>query len=571
MSFFKKTAAAILASATALQGTAFAADVGLMPEPASGYAGYEYQAPAALKKLVRLDTKIVNVLDKAAKKELAKIRDPKVKKFYSDLNAAKKSELRSLFAELRSGMRYEFLAPETENAKDMVRFAVKGYSEFIKEIRSAAAKNSIGTVTAEEKAAVEAEVVNFQKDLLVTPLRKAIDTYAKSDVKETGEWKGSFSSPFGTVNASIDKYTSVLSILGLSQEADFVFNSDFDLNLPGPTQYDPETYERVATPSVKLKGAVKIDANVKLVDDYAYVLLRDYSVEATTSATGSAAEEFDSQLAQAKSTLLLMKGKTVKIAMPKDDAKARPDVVIKKATEVLDILAANSLFTPSRKIEEGKFGLSLNAKTAYLVSNVFDEKMTVSDVRKADKEFATAGLTITMKDGVSTIRSIDAGGSGEASMTRDSSGYAFHLDSVEGKSRTVLDVSKTAIKLVTKSKSAEILGTWNDGATSLVVTTMGTEAFKLTGTVTAKKVDVAIAVTGKQVGTVKYEQNDKSYSSDVRFEFEVPAGIADASGKYVITSSETGVLETGTFKIDVPKDVVDIEALMGSKAESLLK
>lgn len=382
-----------------------------MPEAVSNYAGYEYQAPAALKKLVRLDTKIVTVLDNSAKKEIAKIRDPKLKKYYSELNAAKKSELRSLFSGLRSGMRYEFLAAETGNAKDMVRFAVKGYSEFIQEIRYVSGKNAVTAVTVNEKAAVEAEVVNFQRDLIVTPLRKAIDTYAKSDVKETGEWKGSFSSPFGTVNASIDKYTSVLSILGLSQEADFVFNSDFDLDLPGPVRYDPETYERIASPSVKLKGAVKVDANVKLVDNYAYVLLRDYSVDVATSATGSAAEEFDAQLAQAKAALSLMKGKTVKITMPEENAKTRPDVVIKKATEVLDILASNSLLTPSRKIGEGKFALALNAKTAYLVSNVFDEKMTTADVRRADKEFAASGLSMTMKNGISTIRTVDAGGS----------------------------------------------------------------------------------------------------------------------------------------------------------------
>lgn len=156
-------------------------------------------------------------------------------------------------------------------------------------------------------------------------------------------------------------------------------------------------------------------------------------------------------------------------------------------------------------------------------------------------------------------------------MTRDANGYAFHLDNVEGKSRTVLDVSKTAITFAMKSKTADVLGTWNDGATSLVVTAMGTEAFKLTGTVTTKKIDVAIAVTGKQVGTVKFSQTDKAYSSDIRFEFDVPAGMMEKSGKFVITSSESGTLETGTFKIDVPKDVIDIEALIGSKAESLLK
>lgn len=560
MSFFKKTSAAVLASAVMIQGNAFAA-INFGGDSVSAYEN-AYVAPAALKKLVRLDTKVITTLDNAAKKEIAKIRDAGTRKFYSDINASKKSELRSLFSGLRSDIQYEYSAPDAANAKDMVRFAVKGYAEFVKEVRSAAANGSVIAVSTAEKASVEAELVDFQRDLLVKPLREAIDTYAKSDVKETGAWKGSVVSPFGTVNASVDRYTSILSILGVSQEADFVFNSDFDLDLPGATQYDPETYEKIATPTTKLKGSVKIDADVKLVDDYAYVLLRDYNLDVTTSATGSALEEFNAEISKAKTSLELVKGKTVKVAMPKDGSEARPDVVIKKAVEVLDILDGNSLLTPSRKIDEGKFGLSVNARTAAMISNVFGEKLTKGDIRRTDKELATSGLTFTKAGGVSTVRAIDPKGSGEVSMSRDAAGYAFHLDDVEGTSRTVLDVSKTAIKLVSKSKYTDVIGTWNDGATELTVSSNGTEAFKVAGTVTAKKVDVAVAVTGKQVGTVKYEKNGNAYSSDIRFEFDIPEGIMDKSGKVTIVSTESGTIESGAFKIEVPKDVVDVEKLL---------
>ena len=93
--------------------------------------------------------------------------------------------------------------------------------------------------------------------------------------------------------------------------------------------------------------------------------------------------------------------------MPKDESKARPDVIVKKASEVLDVLDSNSLFTPSRKIGEGKFGLSINAKTAVLVSNVFGEKLTKGDVRKADKDFASSNLVFETKDGTSTVSAAD--------------------------------------------------------------------------------------------------------------------------------------------------------------------
>ncbi|MDQ1344361.1 MAG: hypothetical protein QG650_1082, partial [Patescibacteria group bacterium] len=253
MSFFKKTAAAFLVSGIALQTSAFAAiDFGT-----DTYDGYvqeaPYVAPKELRKLVNLEFKVVSVLDRSAKSAISAIKDQKTRKFYADVNASKKSDLKSLFSELRSGMKYEFMTPETENAKDMLRFAVKGYLEFIKEARSAASGTS---VSASEKASVEAELVNFQRDLLVEPMRGVIDTYAKSDVKETGDWKGSVKTPFGNVNAKIDRYSSILSILGLSQEADFIFSADFDLELPGPTKYDPETYERIESPSVRTKGAV---------------------------------------------------------------------------------------------------------------------------------------------------------------------------------------------------------------------------------------------------------------------------------------------------------------------------
>lgn len=61
---------------------------------------------------------------------------------------------------------------------------------------------------------------------------------------------------------------------------------------------------------------------------------------------------------------------------------------------------------------------------------------------------------------------------------------------------------------------------------------------------------------------MKYAKTGKDYSSDIRFEFEIPAGILDKSGKVVITSAEKGTIESGTFKIEVPKDVIDIEALI---------
>lgn len=559
MSFFKKTSAAILASAIAFQGQASAA--GFANAAYVTGAQTSYSAPKELKKVVNLEAKVVSVLDKASKSALAGIKDAKLRKFYSDVNASKKASLKSLFSELRSGMKYEFTAAEAENAKDMLRYAVKGYAEFIKEVRAAAGGVA---VTADEKAFVETELVEFQRDLVVDPLREIVDTYAKSDVKETGEWKGSVKTPYGIVNASLDRYTSFLSIMGLSQEIDFVFNADFDLDLPGPTKYDPETYEALPSPSVKTKGAVKIDANVKVVDQTVYLLLRDYSIDVAVSGSGTedAAKELADKVSQAKTSLDLLKGKTVSVELPEDESAVRPDAVLKKLTETLAVLDNESVFTPARKIGENRYALALKPETAAKISKIFEQKLTKKDVARADKELAASNFAFEKNDGSATVSATDPHGSGDVRMTRDASGYAFRFNNVQPQSRGSLELSKTSAKLVSHSKTADVLGTWNDGALDLTVTVSGTEAFKASGTLTKKKADLTFAVSGKQVGTVKYEKNGKDYSSSISVEFEIPAGFSGKEGKFSFESAQKGTVESGTFPISVPKDVIDLETLM---------
>lgn len=55
---------------------------------------------------------------------------------------------------------------------------------------------------------------------------------------------------------------------------------------------------------------------------------------------------------------------------------------------------------------------------------------------------------------------------------------------------------------------------------------------------------------------------ENSYFSDIRVDFEIPEGAADRSGKVLFRSYEKGLLEKGTFKVEIPTDVVDLESLL---------
>lgn len=493
MAILKKIFAGAAAVAVVAQslGTAFA----YVPEASSYSDGYShsYKAPSELKKLVGLELKVVSILDRAAKKEIAKIRDAKTKKVYADIHAIKKAELKALFSELRSDMKYEFSTPETENARDMLRMAVKGYLEFLSDVRYATQNG--GNITDAERWAVEAETVEFQKDLVVDPMNKILDAYARSDVKETGEWNMSFSSPYGNVNASMDRYIGILSILGFSQEIDFVLKSDFDLNLPGPTRYDPETFESLASDPTKITGDVRFDANVKIVDKYAYVLLRDYAIDITVSTGGETTEEFESQIAEAKTMLELIKGKTVKIKMPEDGSSPRPDVVLKKLSAALDVLETESLFTPVRKIGSEKYALGLNGKTVAAIARIFEEKVTLAEWKNTDKELAKSNLSFSRANGSATISASDAKGSGEVAMKRSIDGYSFVLDSVSATNRSKLSISDSAVTFDSKSKDVVVSASWKDsGETEVRVFSMGVETAKLSGILLLEKADFSLSV-----------------------------------------------------------------------------
>ena len=302
---------------------------------------------------------------------------------------------------------------------------------------------------------------------------------------------------------------------------------------------------------------------MKVIDGYAYANLRNYSLNVETSATGSAAEEFNEGLTKTKSVLELAKGKTVKIAMPEENAKTRPEAVLKRLSDTVAVLGTESVFTPSQKIAEGKYALAFNGKTIAKLAAAYDQKLTVKDLNEANKSLSESGFSFQKTADGTIIRASDSEGSGDFSMTRTPASYAMAFRSVTGTSRASFDVSDSEAKFSTVSKTATATGSWKEnGALDVSVKTMGTEVFKVSGTLLLKKADLVFVVSGKEVATVKFAWEGESYYSDIRVDFDIPEGMADRSGKVSIRSFEKGTIEKGDFDIEVPKDVVDIETLM---------
>ncbi len=568
MKLFKRPVAALVAAAV-LAASA-------LPSGASAAYAFESGRPKASKELRALassEAKVLKALDSAVNAELKKIRDPKTRKTYADLAKTKRAGMKSVFSDIRSEVRHPSYVPvDTGNLRDAVRLSAKSALELADEIRQVA-ENGSAAVSESERARVESNVVAFQRELFSSPVRSVLDTYLKDGVKETGDSRFSADTPYGTVNVSVDRYASVLSMVGLAQETDFVISGDFDLQVPGPTRYHEETFEPVSGGTVDIKGSVKFDANVKVVDSTAYVLLRDYALGVSVSGSGSesAQKEIDSNVAQTKAVLDKMKGKTVSIEMPEDEfasSDLTPQEVLAKFREVLSVLDTSSLFTPERKISGSSYALGLNPKTVAKIAAVFGERVSKGEFDRENREVLASGLTYDEFGDTVSISAIDPAGEGTFELSKASDGYSLKLRTLSPRERGLIEITPEGATVRMSESSGSFSADWNRATGALEASAKerdGETLFTVTGTALLNRVDLAVNVGGKTVATLKIAKTGTTTESNLWISFDVPPLPQAQKNSVTITASGKSTLESGSFTVEVPTDSVDIEALIGDK------
>jgi hypothetical protein len=250
--------------------------------------------------------------------------------------------------------------------------------------------------------------------------------------------------------------------------------------------------------------------------------------------------------------------------LPEDAADAKPEAVLKKVRDALMVLESGSVFTPVRRMGEGRYALALNGKTVAALAGVFGEKVTKGELNQSNKEILASGLSYSESNGKTVISATDPRGEGTFSVSKEAAGYSLHLETIGRKDRSVFDVTPEGAKLRAKSDGAEVSGSWlrADGALSLIVSENGSSAFEASGTVLLNRIDLAFKLLTKDLGTFKMTRTGQTSSTELSLSFDLPATMSAEMEKVLIKSSQNATFETGTFNVEVPKDAVDIEEIL---------
>lgn len=235
-----------------------------------------------------------------------------------------------------------------------------------------AMKNSVAFSTKKMVGqSVEADIVKMQKDG-VNALRDLIATYAKKDMKETGNMKWSVSVDAGTTKTKVDlnleKYVSIVSYLQGKQEigakgtVDVVTTgtrTDYETT---PTSKDEDGYPKYNTVDANLTAKITFDGNVKIIGNDVYFTLAEFKTD--RSGTANEIKEFDESLREIQRYV----GKTYKISNQGNDI-GNPTEVLKKMEAVFQVLETKSLFEVAKS--------NGNTHTLRL------KKSTIKDINKA--------------------------------------------------------------------------------------------------------------------------------------------------------------------------------------------
>lgn len=208
----------------------------------NGYSEDNYASPyessVKIQKFLRWEGKILDFMTQDYKKTVMKLKNTDAKKAYTEDYAAITNDIKDIFSNAKYDSDYMF-----DSRLASLKKEIQTYKEFRKELISLNGSTiNPFSVPAEEIASVENDIIDLQKTVTAS-LKDAIDNYDKSDLKETGKMEFDTEGSFGKIHISVEKYTSILSILTRSQEAQVTAKGDFTLNMPGNYEYDQTTGE----------------------------------------------------------------------------------------------------------------------------------------------------------------------------------------------------------------------------------------------------------------------------------------------------------------------------------------
>lgn len=415
---------------------------------------------------------------------------------------------------------------------------------------------------------VESDIVKMQKDG-VNALRDLIATYAKKDMKETGNMKWSVLVKAGTtetkVDVNLEKYVSIVSYLQGKQELGV--KGTVDVVTKGtrtdyetiPTTKDEDGYPKYNTVDANLTAKITFDGNVKIIGNDVYFTLAEFKTD--RNGTANEVKDFDESLREIQRYI----GKTYKISNQGNDI-GNPTEVLKKMEAVFQILETKSLFEVV-KSNGNIHTLRLKKSTIKDINKAVGNKGR-SNITEKDLSFGAGDVLTYQKTPTGGILLAKDKKRNTMQVTNNNGDYTMDLKTSEVnrryKTQESLQVQMKRNMLTVKLYDANQYSTtwmdvsWKDNQLASKVTTQ-TETYRGNGPqVTTYEVNGALDIwTGnmdlkflgdkKEYGMLNIKKQPDAYS--FKFDFAIDSSFTQMK----IDGSGSANLERGNVEILTPE------------------
>ncbi|MFZ4461757.1 MAG: hypothetical protein ACOYN2_04480 [Patescibacteria group bacterium] len=415
------------------------------------------------------------------------------------------------------------------------------------------------TVSAIPVADIESDILSIQKDI-VSIVREGVNYYSKGDIKETGDMKFNFAySSTGTsakVGVNVEKYANILSVMTGNQEMHFVFTANLEAKDENHTKYDATT-DKVTTTTENIVATVKADVGFKIIGEDLFVTLTSLSKDRTGT------DDFTKSFDKVFKELPLQPGQTLRVNIGKHNTLNQAEV-LKKVNAVLDVLDANTLFTPKSKKGES-YALGIKRATAQKIN------MAIGENKNAGLATLNNGKNSIMytKVGTTTTLSIDDRRGYEknrVALVRTAGNYEFQFDNkgsgYSKDSSATIRVSKDKASARIKNKNSTFDLDWNNN--TLAVTSKWKEyswddsgkdtwnTITVNGALSLSGADLKATYNGREVGHAKITSAKDSYTYDF-------AADVNYFGNYKFDLIGNELVEFGTFPVTKPTNYIEMK------------
>jgi len=524
------------------------------------WSTYDYNN-TKIKKLERLNIQLNDYINKNLKKEIITIKNYDAKQGFNN----ELSLVNEIHKDIVNHLEY---ADDTQYNESLakIKSQARSYTNIKRDLNNYVNNwINIFKIETSETTNIENNIINVQT-YYTDILKKSLEWIDfQKDVKQTWDWKFEISSNMWKITFSIDKYTSIFSILTGNQEADydiaiwFDIKKDETLNIP----FD-------------IIGNVNFKINAKIIDKEVYFTLNDYLFNFDWIKDAS----IQQMITTYKTMLEPYKWKTIHIPAETSSGQLKFDSAsqLSNLKSAIDLLTKKSLLTPYKKNWDW-FLLAPNKETVSALVKIYWWEFTEEQYMEMKKTLNNYPLLYVDNNWSAKITSSVNDKWNQYNLTIEKKWVDYSIE-LSSKKTTYWKEVQLYLYLQKDNYKFDVISKEATFQFSLVnkIFDMLFDMPKFNMTIKwnsdNESCDLKMTINSQEIWTIKSSKDSKgNYTYDIRLK------IADFSKIYPEISSEFKdkfleinivwkyLIEKWEFKIEKPASFIELEDITWAKSD----